>query len=63
MGPLAILEDIAHHDTVKAKYAALAEAARRTASPHLREMGTIGGTSARTSAAGITGIRKTGSPV
>lgn len=43
LGPLAILEDIAHHDTVKAQYTALAEAARRTASPHLREMGTIGG--------------------
>ena len=43
LGPLAILEDIAHNDTVKAGYTALAEAARRTASPHLREMGTIGG--------------------
>jgi len=43
VGPLAILEDIAHDATVKARYAALAEAARRTASPHLREMGTIGG--------------------
>jgi len=43
IGALAILEDIAHHDVVKTKYQALAEAARRTASPHLREMGTIGG--------------------
>jgi xanthine dehydrogenase YagS FAD-binding subunit len=43
IGALTILEDIAHHPAVKAKYAALAEAARRTASPHLREMGTIGG--------------------
>jgi xanthine dehydrogenase YagS FAD-binding subunit len=43
VGPLAILEDIAHHDTVKTRYTALAEAARRTASPHLREMGTLGG--------------------
>jgi xanthine dehydrogenase YagS FAD-binding subunit len=43
IGPLAILEDIAHNPVVKSKYAALAEAARRTASPHLREMGTIGG--------------------
>jgi len=43
LGPLAILEDIAHADVVKEKYTALAEAARRTASPHLREMGTIGG--------------------
>ena len=43
IGPLAILEDIAHNPIVKSKYAALSEAARRTASPHLREMGTIGG--------------------
>jgi xanthine dehydrogenase YagS FAD-binding subunit len=43
IGPLAILEDIAHHPTVKTNYRALAEAARKTASPHLREMGTIGG--------------------
>jgi len=43
IGPLAILEDIAHNPIMKSKYTALAEAARRTASPHLREMGTIGG--------------------
>jgi xanthine dehydrogenase YagS FAD-binding subunit len=43
IGPLAILEDIAQNPIMKSKYAALAEAARRTASPHLREMGTIGG--------------------
>ncbi len=43
LGPLAILEDIAHNDIVGSRYPALAEAARRTASPHLREMGTIGG--------------------
>ena len=43
IGSLAILEDIAHNPIVKAKYGALAEAARRTASPHLREMGTVGG--------------------
>ena len=43
IGPLAILEDIAHNKTIKTGYTALAEAARRTASPHLREMGTIGG--------------------
>ncbi len=43
IGPLAILEDIAHNETVRTNYGALAEAARRTASPHLREMGTIGG--------------------
>jgi xanthine dehydrogenase YagS FAD-binding subunit len=43
VGSLAVLEDIAHHPVIKTKYAALAAAARRTASPHLREMGTIGG--------------------
>jgi xanthine dehydrogenase YagS FAD-binding subunit len=43
IGALTILEDIAHNTIVKKNYAALAEAARRTASPHLREMGTIGG--------------------
>jgi xanthine dehydrogenase YagS FAD-binding subunit len=43
IGTLAILEDIAHNSLVNEKYAALAEAACRTASPHLREMGTIGG--------------------
>ncbi|MBW1775058.1 MAG: FAD binding domain-containing protein [Deltaproteobacteria bacterium] len=43
IGSLAILEDIAHNPIMKSRYMALAEAARRTASPHLREMGTIGG--------------------
>ena len=43
IGALATLEDIAHNSIVKKKHAALAEAARRTASPHLREMGTLGG--------------------
>jgi xanthine dehydrogenase YagS FAD-binding subunit len=43
IGALALLEDIAHDGIVKAKYTALAEAARRTASQHLREMGTLGG--------------------
>lgn len=43
LGPLAILEDIAHDHVVKSRYTALAMAARRTASPHLREMGTIAG--------------------
>lgn len=43
VGALAVLEDIAHHPAIKTRYAALAQAARRTASPHLREMGTIGG--------------------
>lgn len=43
LGALTRLEDIAHSDTVKSGWPALAEAAHRTASPHLREMGTIGG--------------------
>lgn len=43
IGTLTRLEDIATSATVKGKYTALAEAAHRTASPHIREMGTIGG--------------------
>jgi len=43
IGALAILEDIARNVEVREGFTALAEAARRTASPHLREMGTIGG--------------------
>jgi xanthine dehydrogenase YagS FAD-binding subunit len=43
IGALTRLEDIAASDVVKSKWAALAEAAHKTASPHLREMGTIGG--------------------
>jgi xanthine dehydrogenase YagS FAD-binding subunit len=43
IGALTRLEDIAKSDVVRAKYTALAEAAHRTGSPHIREMGTIGG--------------------
>ena len=43
IGALTKLEDIATSEEVRKKYPALAEAARRTASTHLREMGTIGG--------------------
>ncbi len=43
VGAMAILEDIAHHPIVRERYAALAEAAGRCASPHLREMGTLAG--------------------
>lgn len=43
IGALALLEDIAHNPLAKDKCPALAEAARKTASPHIREMGTIGG--------------------
>lgn len=43
IGAMTRLEDIAKSDVVQAKYTALAEAAHRTASPHIREMGTISG--------------------
>jgi len=43
IGALTRLEDISKSDVVQKKYRALAQAAHRTASPHIREMGTIGG--------------------
>ncbi|MDD4230531.1 MAG: FAD binding domain-containing protein [Dehalococcoidales bacterium] len=43
IGAMTRLEDIAHNDIVKSKYTCLAEAASKTASPHIRESGTIGG--------------------
>jgi xanthine dehydrogenase YagS FAD-binding subunit len=43
VGALTRLEDIATDPVVRSKYRALAEAAHKTASPHIREMGTIGG--------------------
>ena len=43
IGALSRLEDIARESLIREKYAALAQAAARTASPHLREMGTLGG--------------------
>ena len=43
VGALTRLEDIAKSSIVHDKWTALAEAAHKTASPHLREMGTIGG--------------------
>lgn len=43
VGPMAILEDIGHNLLIRERYAALAGAAGRCASPHLREMGTLGG--------------------
>jgi xanthine dehydrogenase YagS FAD-binding subunit len=43
IGALTRLEDIAKNDLVRKKYAALAEGAHRTATPHIREMGTIAG--------------------
>jgi xanthine dehydrogenase YagS FAD-binding subunit len=43
IGALTLLADIAAEPIIQSKYAALAEAASRTASTHLREMGTLGG--------------------
>ncbi len=43
VGALTLLEDIAREPLIRHKDAALAQAAGRTASPHLREMGTLGG--------------------
>lgn len=43
IGALTRLEDIAKNSLVNDKYKALAEACSRVGSPHLREMGTIGG--------------------
>lgn len=43
IGALTKLEDIARNENVKATYGALSEAAHRTATPHIREMGTIAG--------------------
>jgi xanthine dehydrogenase YagS FAD-binding subunit len=43
IGALTRLEDIAKNSLIKTKYTALAEGAHRTATPHIREMGTIAG--------------------
>jgi xanthine dehydrogenase YagS FAD-binding subunit len=43
IGALTKLEDIAQNDIVSTKCSALAQAASKTASPHIREMGTISG--------------------
>ena len=43
IGALTKLADIGKEPLIQAKYTALAQAAGRTASPHLREMGTLGG--------------------
>ena len=43
LGALTRLEDIAKDPVISGKYSALAEAAGKTASPHIREMGTLGG--------------------
>ena len=43
IGALTRLEDIAVHPLIKEKLAALSQAAGKTASPHIREMGTLAG--------------------
>ena len=43
LGALTRLQDIANSSIIKNQFAALAEAARKAASPHVREMGTLGG--------------------
>lgn len=43
IGALTRLEDIAKNELVRSKYSALAEGAHRTATPHIRDMGTIAG--------------------
>jgi len=43
IGALTRLEDIAKKELIQKKYTALAEGAHRTATPHIREMGTIAG--------------------
>ncbi len=43
IGSLTTLKEIAQNPMLQESYTVLAEAARRTASPHLRTMGTVGG--------------------
>jgi xanthine dehydrogenase YagS FAD-binding subunit len=43
IGAMTLLEEIADSEVVNSKYTALVQAASRTASVHIREMGTIGG--------------------
>ncbi len=43
IGATTRLADIAAHKTINQKYTALAQAASRVATPHVRDMGTIGG--------------------
>ena len=47
IGAAARLSDIAGHKAVNAKYTALAQAAASVGTPHLRDMGTIGGSIAQ----------------
>ncbi len=43
IGAMTRLEDIAKNNIIRTRYTALAEGAHRTATPHIREMGTIAG--------------------
>jgi len=43
IGAMSLLEDIGKEPLIRERYTALAQAAARTASPHLREMGTLAG--------------------
>ena len=43
IGALTRLADIANDERVRERYVALAQSVHRTASPHIREMGTLGG--------------------
>ena len=43
IGAMTRLQDIADSPIIRAKYTALARAAKEAASPHIREMGTIAG--------------------
>ena len=47
IGAAARLSDIAEHPDIKGKYAAFAQAAASVGTPHLRDMGTIGGSIAQ----------------
>jgi NADPH-dependent glutamate synthase beta subunit-like oxidoreductase/CO/xanthine dehydrogenase FAD-binding subunit len=47
IGALTRLADIVENEVVSGKYAALAQAAKAVATPHIREMGTIGGSIAQ----------------
>ena len=43
IGPLATLEELSTHGTIRAQYAALADAAGHAATPQVRNMATLGG--------------------
>jgi xanthine dehydrogenase YagS FAD-binding subunit len=43
IGALVTLTEVAENEVIRSKYSALAKASSRTASPHLRNMGTIAG--------------------